>query len=117
MSVARGQSAVVVPVAAVEPAVSSWRHRFDSSAAAGMPAHITVLYPFLPAERLNTTVLDELREVCATVPFQHVVFKQTAKFPGVLYLAPDPDDGLRELTGALADVGPKPRLTAACLMM
>jgi hypothetical protein len=35
-------------VPAAEPVVSTWRERFDGSAAQGMPAHITALYPFLP---------------------------------------------------------------------
>ena len=43
-----GRSAVVVPGPAVESAVSSWRDRLDRSAAQGMPAHITALYPFRP---------------------------------------------------------------------
>lgn len=34
-----------------EPLVGGFRERYDSSAAYGMPAHVTVLYPFLPWER------------------------------------------------------------------
>jgi hypothetical protein len=41
-----GESAIIVPVPAVEPLVSQWRQRFDVSARHGVPAHITVLYPF-----------------------------------------------------------------------
>jgi hypothetical protein len=90
----KGQSAVVVPVPAAEPLVSTWRQRFDSSAAQGMPAHITALYPFLPDERLTDGVLAMLGELCAQSPVLDVQFRHTARFPGVLYLDPEPADGL-----------------------
>jgi hypothetical protein len=38
------ESALVVPEA--EPLVKPFRDRYDPSAAAGVPAHITLLYPF-----------------------------------------------------------------------
>ena len=43
-----GESALLVAVPAAEPAVAAHRSRLDTSAAVGVPAHITVLYPFLP---------------------------------------------------------------------
>jgi 2'-5' RNA ligase len=104
----RGQSAVVVPVPPVDSVVSSWRDRFDSSAAQGMPAHITVLYPFLPERRLTDDVLAQLRALCGELlGALEVRFARTARFPGVLYLDPEPADGLRKLTVAIADRWPE----------
>ena len=40
-------SAVVVEVPEAEPLVGAWRLRFDPVAALGMPAHVTLLYPFV----------------------------------------------------------------------
>jgi hypothetical protein len=98
------QTAVVVPVPEAEPLVGPWRARFDPSAARGMPAHVTALYPFVaPTE----SVLAELRELCAALPVLHVEFTRTARFPGVLYLAPEPADGLRRLTHAIAGRWPE----------
>ncbi len=37
----------MVPVPAVEPLVARYRDRFDAAAGGGVPAHITVLYPFV----------------------------------------------------------------------
>jgi hypothetical protein len=82
----RGESAVVVPVPAVEPAVSRWRARFDDSAAQGMPAHVTAVYPFLSEDRLTASVRAELLELCADLPVLDVVFARLARFPRVLYL-------------------------------
>jgi hypothetical protein len=97
----RGQSAVVVPVAAAEPLVSAWRQRFDASAARGMPAHITALVPFLREDRLTDAVLAQLRELCGGLPVLEVEFRRTARFASVLYLDPEPSDGLRDLTCAI----------------
>jgi 2'-5' RNA ligase len=103
----KGHTALIVPVPAVEPVVSGWRKRFDGSAAQGMPAHVTVLYPFLPEERLTSDVLARLRELCAESPSLDVRFRRTGRFPGVLYLDPEPADGLRQLTLALAGRWPE----------
>jgi 2'-5' RNA ligase len=109
MSIGRRRTAVVVPVPAAEPVVSRWRERFDPSAAAGMPAHITVLYPFLDAERLDDDVLAALRELCAERPALDVAFRQVGRFPGVLYLDPEPAEDLRRLTLAIAERWPEAR--------
>jgi 2'-5' RNA ligase len=103
----QGQSAVVVPAPAVEPVVAAWRQRFDSSAAQGMPAHITALYPFLPEERLTDDVVSGLRVLCAAVPILDVRFRCTGRFPDVLYLDPEPPGGLQALTTAIAERWPE----------
>jgi 2'-5' RNA ligase superfamily len=107
MPAERGQSAVVVPVPNAEPVVSAWRERFDGSAALGMPAHITVLYPFLSEQRLADGGLHALRDLCAESPTLDVEFTCTGRFPGVLYLAPEPASGLRELTAKFAERWPE----------
>jgi 2'-5' RNA ligase len=96
-----------VPVPAVEPVVASWRARFDSSAADGMPAHVTLLYPFLREERLSDGVRRQLRELCESVPVLDVEFRETRRFSDVLYLAPEPADGLRDLTTAIWKAWPE----------
>src|SRR4051794_2391125 len=107
MSAEQGQSAVVVAVPAVEPVVGSWRARFDSSAADGMPAHVTVLYPFLHEERLSEGVRARLRDLCGRSPVLDVEFRQTRRFSDVVYLAPEPADGLRDLTAAVWKAWPE----------
>jgi uncharacterized protein YhfF len=74
-----------------------------------MPAHVTVLYPFLPRERLDDGVLAALRDLfAARRPFE-VAFGGVGRFPGVVYLAPEPDGPLRELTEAVAGRWPEAR--------
>ena len=107
MPTEKGQSAVVVPVPTVEPVVSAWRQRFDTSAAQGMPAHITALFPFLPEHRLTGGVVAQLRELCSELPVLDVQFSRTSRFPEVLYLDPEPSDGLRQLAGAITQEWPE----------
>lgn len=108
-----GASAIVLPVPAAEPLVSAWRRRHDASAAAGLPAHVTVLAPFLPPGRLTDETLGELRALFAGRVAPRVRFVCTARFapaggaPGVLYLDPAPSGELRELTGAVAERWPE----------
>ena len=104
---ARGASAVVVPVPEAEPAVAAWRARFDPSAAMGMPAHVTALYPFLVEPRLTPEVMKRLAAVCGGLPVLDVEFSRFGRFPGVLYLAPEPADGLREVTLAIVEQWPE----------
>jgi hypothetical protein len=66
----------------------------------GMPPHITVLYPFVPARAAGPELVAALRETIA--PFAAFDFTLTAvrRFPGVLYLAPEPAAAFVALTDA-----------------
>jgi hypothetical protein len=57
------ESALVVLVPEAEPLVKPFRDRYDPSAAAGVPAHITLLYPFKPPDEIDSTVLENLRRL------------------------------------------------------
>ncbi len=101
------ESALIIPVAAVEPVVAGLRERFDPSAARGMPAHITVLYPFLPPGDVDGAVLDELRRLFAGVAPVPFGLTATGRFPGVLYLAPHPEEPFARFTAAVATRWPE----------
>ena len=95
-------SALVVLVPEAEPSVKPFRDRYDPSAAAGMPAHITLLYPFKPLDEIDEIVLDDLRH-CLT-RFAPIQFSlgSIRRFPvELLYLAPEPDEPFRQLTLAI----------------
>jgi hypothetical protein len=59
------ESALLLPVPAAEPAVSRHRARLDEAARDGVPAHITVLYPFLPPAGIGEPLLAELGRLFA----------------------------------------------------
>jgi 2'-5' RNA ligase len=95
------QTAVVVPVPAAEPVVGPVRERLDRAAGWGVPAHVTVLYPFvLPgdAERSVTALGAAVR----SVPAFDCAFATTGWFGrDVLWLAPEPAEPFRRLTRAV----------------
>ncbi|MFF4507950.1 2'-5' RNA ligase family protein [Streptomyces sp. NPDC001401] len=102
-----GQTALVVPVPEAEPAVRAWRDRFDPAARAGVPAHVTVLFPFLPASLVDAGTCAALDEIFGRHPSFEVRFEESGRFPGVLYLAPTPDAPFRRLTEAVVDRWPE----------
>lgn len=120
---ADGRSALILPVPEAEPLVGEWRARWDHNASLGVPAHITLLFPFLAQTRITHAEVDKLRTWFAQIPGQEVRLTGTARFDGVLYLVPEPDAFFRDVTlrlwsmypeappyaGAYADV--KPHLT------
>jgi 2'-5' RNA ligase len=103
---ARPATAFVVEVPEAEPLVAALRSRFDPSAAMGVPAHITVLCPFMPPAQMTPEVLaraaDALR---GQKPFPFLL-TGVGRFPGVLYLAPEPAAPFAALTEALVQAFP-----------
>jgi hypothetical protein len=96
------ESALVVLVPEAEPLVGPHRERFDNSAAAGLGAHITLLYPFVEPEKIGERERDLLAECFHG--FAPIAFSLTKirRFPvETLYLKPDPDEPFRQLTMAI----------------
>jgi 2'-5' RNA ligase len=54
------RTALIAPVPEAEPAVGAIRVEHDWSAARGVPAHITILFPFVSPEAVEESVLREL---------------------------------------------------------
>ncbi len=95
------KSALVVLVPEAEDLVKPFRDEHDPPAAMGMPAHVTLLYPFIAPNEISLSVLDNLRQCFKRfVPFSFS-FAELRRFPGVFYLAPEPDEPFRELTFAI----------------
>jgi len=101
------ESALIVPIPETEFLVSRFRDRFDPSAAAGVPAHVTLLYPFKPPQELGTEVIGSLTELFTRVECFATSFTCVKRFPGVLYLAPEPDEEFRRLTNWIAKTFPE----------
>ncbi|MFJ6835560.1 2'-5' RNA ligase family protein [Streptomyces sp. NPDC091209] len=91
----------------LEPVVRAWRDRLDPSARAGVPAHVTVLFPFLDESRIDSDTLAAIDGVIGRHhPFE-ARFEHFGRFPGVLYLAPEPDAPFRRLTEAIVSRWPE----------
>lgn len=102
------ESALVMLVPEAEPLVKPFRDRYDPSAAAGVPAHITLLYPFRPPGEIDQAMLDGLRGCFQGFASFRFSLAPIRRFPdGVLYLAPDPDEPFRRLVLAIWDRYPE----------
>jgi hypothetical protein len=97
-----GRTAVIVAVPEVEPVVGRYRWTMDRAAGWGVPAHVTVVYPFVPADDLDQATVDAVAAAVATVPVFDCVFARVEWFTDqVVWLAPEPDLPFRALTRAV----------------
>lgn len=96
-----GESAIIVPVR-VPIAVSRLRERMDPSAAEGVPAHVTLLYPFMPPSDLSDDVRRTIETIVAAEPSFPLVFNAVRRWSNVVHLEPEPAEPFRRLTAALA---------------
>lgn len=105
-------AAVIVPVPAAEPLVAHHRAHLDRAASWGVPAHVTVVFPFVPPADLDDAVVARLAAAVAQVPAFDVTFERCDWFDDdVLWLAPDDaaDAAFRALTDAVVEAFPAHR--------
>ncbi|WP_433355511.1 2'-5' RNA ligase family protein [Micromonospora saelicesensis] len=96
------QTALIVPIPEAEEAVGRFRASLDRAASWGVPAHVTVLYPFLPPQQIDEQALAVLREAFAGIPRFDVVLTHVDWFGDtVVWLAPQSDRPFRDLTEAV----------------
>jgi 2'-5' RNA ligase len=95
-------SAVVVTVPEAEPRVGALRAALDPHAALGVPAHVTIMFPFVPPTAVDDGVLAALREVCAAVPAFEAEFSKTGWFDDALWWAPEPAEPFVALSRAVS---------------
>ena len=102
------ETALLVPVAAAEPLVRRHRLARDPVAPLGVPAHITVLYPFVPPDEIDQEVCDAITGVLDRFSAFDFALTDVRTFPdGVLYLAPDPAAPFVAITDALVERWPE----------
>jgi len=92
------ETALIVCVPEAEPLVSSLRTRFDKTALLGVPAHITVLWPFMAPDEVSEEVLSKLHRLFATVAPFTFSLAGVGRFPETTYLAPNPAAPFQALT-------------------
>jgi hypothetical protein len=101
------QTAVLVLVPEAEGAVAEHRAHLDMAASWGVPAHLSVVYPFVPPADVDDRVLAALAAAVGAVPAFDCVFARTDHFgDDVLWLAPEPAAPFRELTRAVVAAFP-----------
>jgi len=102
MASAVGETGIIIAIPQAQPLVARSHQSPDSGAALGVPAHITLLFPFVSLPDLTRGDLADLAAICAAEPGFEVTFRQVRQWPRVLWLAPEPDEPFRRLTLAIA---------------
>jgi hypothetical protein len=100
------RTALIVPVPEAEPAVGALRLAHDPSAALGVPAHVTILFPFAPPETLDEAAVAEL---LGRFPAFDFVLDRIERFEdgeGAVWLHPEPSAPFVDLTAAVAQRWP-----------
>lgn len=88
--------------------VGRLRARLDRAASRGIPAHVTILYPFVPPGQITAAVLGKVAAAVASVQSFGCQFAATGWFGDqVVWLAPEPASPFRALTAAVHAVFPQ----------
>jgi 2'-5' RNA ligase len=95
-------SAVVIAFPDAAPVVDAWRERTsDDKPSMGIPPHVTLLFPFVAADVIDEAILGELGALFTATPPFAVSFPEVRRWPGVAYLAPEPQEPFSRLTDTL----------------
>jgi SAM-dependent methyltransferase len=98
-------SALYVEISGAQPVIAVARHRWDAAGLA-VPAHVTVLFPFLAPDAIDASVEEALGEIAGALDAFEVRFERIGRFPDVVWLAPEPVTPFVSLTDAVASRWP-----------
>ena len=108
MTTGPAETALIIAVPEAEPLVSTLRSLHDPSASAGVPTHITILYPFVSAEALDEGVIDGVRGVLSRYEAFTFSLRAVERFEeGLVYLTPSPAELFLALTEAFVERFPE----------
>lgn len=100
------EAALAIPVPEVDNLIGPFRALYDPSAAAGVPAHITINFPFTP----HFSRPDEARRGLSRLIANRAAFRYTLAeirtFPNVIYLSPHPAEPFVDLIHDIVDQFP-----------
>ncbi|BEP60062.1 2'-5' RNA ligase family protein [Variovorax sp. V213] len=99
-------SAFAVQVPSAESLVGDLRQRFDATTTLGVPAHITLLVPFMDPLHVTPAVLEQAQRALSRVTAFSFALTKVARFPATTYLAPEPFAPFVAMTMALVEAFP-----------
>lgn len=99
------RTALIIAVPEAEPAVAALRLRHDPMARLGVPAHITIHFPFAPADSVPEDAVTGLLAGRTAFAFELASVEHFGD--DVTYLAPDPAAPFCELIAASAERWPE----------
>lgn len=82
---------MLVPALGAGQVVTDLRMRYDPSAPAGVPPHVTLMFPFVPPPDLSDAVIVRLHELIGRTEAFDFTLTSVSEFEqGVVYLVPEP---------------------------
>ena len=102
---AMAETAIVVLLPELEPLLGESRRGYTGDGARGMPPHVTLIFPFADSSDLGPRMSVLAAVLGAFAPFE-LAFSDTARFPGLLYVRPEPAQPFVAMTEALAAAFP-----------
>ena len=94
-----GRTALIVAVSEAEAALGDIRRQDVASAAHGVPAHVTVLSPFVNSNEIDERALAELFAMFPAFPF--VLDRIERWDDGIVWLHPEPSQPFADLTAVV----------------
>jgi 2'-5' RNA ligase len=101
------QTALVIVVPEAESRVGAMRRKYDAQANLGVPAHITVLFPFMPPELVDPDVRRRLKRLFKRCSPFACHLARVGRFPATTYLEPTAAAPFIELTRAVVGEFPQ----------
>lgn len=102
------ESAIVVELPELDAVLDGHRLALDPSRRWGMPAHLTLLYPFVPPARVNRAVVSRFEGVSKGLRQFDAEFDDFGWFADqVLWLAPSRPEPFENLISRLTDAFPE----------
>jgi hypothetical protein len=99
-------SGLVLLAPALDQRLGDIRDRHDPAARQGMPAHVTVLYPFMDPVDFGPSQRARLAEVIRGFPGFDLSFSRVGRFAEALWAAPEPAEPVLALVAAIVAAFP-----------
>ena len=113
-SASKSATVIVVPVPEAEALVGRYRLRHTTSGGKGMPAHITVVAPFVDSDLLAAGAIQEVRDLLSEFGAFGFSLARAAYFAlderRALYLAPTPSEPFVRMAETILGQFPYPAL-------
>ena len=100
------ESGIILPIPEAEAAVGQLRRLHDPQARYGVPAHITLLYPFAHPSRVGDAAAA-LQRLFRRVPTFEFSLAEVRQFPQTVYLHPEPSHTFVRLVQMLVQEWPQ----------
>ncbi|MGR3660773.1 MAG: 2'-5' RNA ligase family protein [Paracoccaceae bacterium] len=100
------ETALILPLEPVDRRVDAFRDRFDPAARLGVPAHITLIFPFMPLEDFGVDEEQALKALMLARAGFPYVLDRVETFDEVAYLAPELEEPFMDLIRCLTRVFP-----------